>query len=138
MKKWEKRASLNLVFILSLKRKKSLEVALLSDKKASQFSDVPLKIIKDNRYLIVYFILLIFTNALPGSDNSSRLKYVDITPVFKKDDISDKINYRPISIIPNLTKIYERFMQTQVYPYLNQLFSSVSVNSGKDLKLSIS
>lgn len=115
-----------------------MEIALLSDKKASQFSDVPLKIIKDNRYLIVYFILLIFTNALPGSDNSARLKYVDITQVFKKDDISDKINYRPISIIPNLTKIYQRFMQTQVYPYLNQLFASVSVNSGKDLKLSIS
>ena len=33
------------------------EVALLSDKKASQASDIPLKVIKENRDLIAYFIL---------------------------------------------------------------------------------
>ena len=41
----------------------------------------------------------------------------------KKDDKTDKTNYRPISILPNLSKIYERFMQNQMYPYLNQIFS---------------
>ena len=52
-----------------------------------------------------------------------ELKYADITPIFKKDDKADKTNYRPISILPNLSKIYERFMQNQMYPYLNQIFS---------------
>ena len=33
------------------------EVALLSDKKASQASDIPVKIIKENGDLIAYFIL---------------------------------------------------------------------------------
>ena len=33
------------------------EVALLSDKKASQASDIPIKIIKENRDLIAYLIL---------------------------------------------------------------------------------
>ena len=31
--------------------------------------------------------------------------------------------YRPISILPNLSKIYEQFRQNQMYPYLNQIFS---------------
>ena len=39
------------------------EVALLSDKKASQASDIPVKIIKENRDLIAYFILHNFNNA---------------------------------------------------------------------------
>ena len=99
------------------------EVALLSDKKASQASDIPVKIIKENRDLIAYFILHNFNNALSCSEYPASLKYADITPIFKKDDKTDKTNYRPISILPNLSKIYERFMQNQMYPYLKQIFS---------------
>ena len=99
------------------------EVALLSDKKASQASDIPVKIIKENRDLIAYFILHNFNNALSCSEYPASLKYADITPIFKKDDKTDKTNYRPISILPNLSKIYERFMQNQMYSYLNQIFS---------------
>ena len=57
------------------------------------------------------------------SEYPASLKYADITPIFKKDDKTDKTNYRPISILPNLSKIYKRFMQNQMYPYLNQIFS---------------
>ena len=57
------------------------------------------------------------------SEYPASLKYANITPIFKKDDKTDKTNYRPISILPNLSKIYERFMQNQMYPYLNQIFS---------------
>ena len=71
------------------------EVALLSDKKASQTSDIPIKIIKENRDLIEYFIL--------------HLKHADITPIFKNDDKTDKANSGPRSVLPNLSKIYEQF-----------------------------
>ena len=57
------------------------------------------------------------------SEYPASLKYADITPIFKKDDKTDKTNYRLISILPNLSKIYERFMQNHMYPYLNQIFS---------------
>ena len=86
------------------------EVALLSDKKASQASDIPVKIIKENRDLIAYIILHNFNNTLSCSEYPASLKYADITPIFEKDDKTDKTNYRPISILPNLSKIYERFM----------------------------
>ena len=99
------------------------EVALLSDEKASQASDIPVKIIKENRNLIAYFILHNFNNALSCSEYPASLKYADITPIFKNDDKTDKTNYSPVSILPNLSKIYEQFMQNQMYPYLNQIFS---------------
>ena len=57
------------------------------------------------------------------SEYPASLKYADITPIFKKDDKTDKTNFRPIRVLPNLSKIYERFMQNQMYPYLNQIFS---------------
>ena len=80
-------------------------------KKASQALDIPVKTIKGNWDLISYFILHNFNNALSCSESRASLKCEDITPIFKKDDQTDKTNYRPISIPPNLSKIYERFMQ---------------------------
>ena len=57
------------------------------------------------------------------SEYPASFKNADITPVFKKVDKTDKTNYRTIGILPKLGKIYERFMQNQMYPYLNQIFS---------------
>ena len=42
------------------------------------------------------------------------MKYADVTPIHKKDDITDKTNYRPISVLPNLSKVYERLMYNHI------------------------
>ena len=52
------------------------------------------------------------------------MKYADVTPIHKKDDKTDKENYRPISILPNLSKVYVRLMYNQIYPYFDTLFSN--------------
>ena len=96
------------------------KVNKLSIKKASQTLDIPVKIIKENKDLISHFVYNNFNNALSSSQYPNGLKYADVTPVFKKDDKSDKSNYRPISILPNL---YERIIQNHIYPYLNKNFS---------------
>ena len=36
-----------------------------------------------------------------------KLKTGDITPAFKIGDKHDKLNYRPVSILPILSKVYE-------------------------------
>ena len=36
-----------------------------------------------------------------------RLKLADVSPVFKNGDRNDKLNYRPVSILPTISKIYE-------------------------------
>ena len=51
------------------------------------------------------------------------MKYVDVTPIHKKDDKTDKTNYRPISILPNLSKVYERLIYNQISPYFDSVFS---------------
>ena len=44
-----------------------------------------------------------------------------ITPLFKKEGSrSDPSNYRPISIIPVVAKIFERIIYDQLYHYLNE------------------
>ena len=51
------------------------------------------------------------------------LKQADIKPVYKKDSRNEKENYRPLSILPNLSKIYERCMYTQMKKYFGPILS---------------
>ena len=44
----------------------------------------------------------------------NELKIADITPIFKKDDPLDKTSYRPISILPTVSRIFERILFSQL------------------------
>ena len=48
-----------------------------------------------------------------------ELKVAKVTPIFKKGDRSDPGNYRPISILPTISKLYERHVASQIYEYLS-------------------
>ena len=41
----------------------------------------------------------------------------------KKDDKTDKTNYRPISILPNQSKVYQRLMYNQIYSFFDSVLS---------------
>ena len=77
---------------------------------------------KGNKDLISYFVYNKFNKALSRSQYPNSLKYAYVTLAFKMDDKSDKSSYGPISILPNPSKVYERIMQNQFYPYLNNFF----------------
>ena len=51
------------------------------------------------------------------------MKHADVKPVFKKDSQTDKKNYRPISILPNVSKIHERCINKQLEEYFQALLS---------------
>ena len=65
------------------------------------------------------------------------MKYTKVTPSHKKDDKTDKENYRPISILPNLSIVFERIMYNQIYQYFQILFSKFQSGFRKGLMHSI-
>ena len=77
------------------------ELNKLKSKKASQKTDIPIKIVKENVDIISHFLYDNFNNSLSCSTFPTAMKYADVTPIHKKDDKTDKTNYRPISILPN-------------------------------------
>lgn len=48
------------------------------------------------------------------------LKIASVIPVFKKGDPDDINNYRPISLLPIISKIFEKIMKTQITEYLER------------------
>ena len=62
--------------------------------------------------------------AFSSSKFPQSLKKARVTPVFKKEDKFLKKNYRPISILPAFSKIYERIMHDQLSSYFDGIFDS--------------
>ena len=52
------------------------------------------------------------------------MKRADITPVHEKDSKSEENNYRPVSILSNISKVYERIMFKQTSEFFESSFSS--------------
>ena len=89
------------------------EIFSLGLSKASQDTDIPRKIIKDNADVSSDFLPSGFNNSIRISIFPSSLKQAIITRVFKRADKSLKENYRPVSILPNISKIFERSLFKQ-------------------------
>ena len=47
-------------------------------------------------------------------------KLSKVIPLFKKGDSSLLVNYRPISLLPTISKVFERVIHDQMYEYFNQ------------------
>ena len=93
------------------KEKKFLKILSLDSTKASQDTDIPTKIIKDNADTFSDFLLSGFNNSVSTSIFLSSLNQAIITPVFNKGDKTLKENYRPVSILPVTSKIFNLFLE---------------------------
>ena len=52
-----------------------------------------------------------------------NLKLADVKPIFKKKDPLDKANYRPVSVLPPVSKICKRLMQKQINEHIKNKLS---------------
>ena len=53
------------------------------------------------------------------------MKIANITPVHKKDEPTDKKNYRPVSVLPLLSKVFERLLYDQLSDYLEKYLNTL-------------
>ena len=95
----------------------------LDNCKGQQQDDIPTKIIKENSDIFGNFVTENFSYALAKGRFPNSLKQADIKPIHKKNSRTEKENYRPVSILPNLSKIYEKCMYEQIYDFFEPLFS---------------
>ena len=99
------------------------EINRLNKNKASRKSDIPIKIIHDDVDIFADFIAESFKGAIKTSNFSNCLKLADITPLHKKWRKDNKENYRPVRILPALSKIFERTLFEQISVFFDKFLS---------------
>ena len=108
----QKKAQINFCFKEVSIEETQKEVLNLNNKKASQNSDIPTKIIKENSDIFGKALCSFINDSIKSFTFPSCLKEADITPIHKKGKKDKKENYRPVSILPVLSKILERIAYT--------------------------
>ena len=61
--------------------------------------------------------------ALKTGSFPDSLKCVNVRPIYKKRTLLIKKNYRPVSILPLLSKVYERVIYEQESNYFKPFFN---------------
>ena len=97
------------------------EILASEASKATQSDDMPTKVIKNNSDIFSKFFQANPNNTIETSTFPKQLKYDDVKRVFQKDSQTDKENYRPVSILSNVSKIFERCLNKQLQEYFQAL-----------------
>ena len=88
-------------------------------RKATGLDKIPCKLLKIAADIVAPSLTSIFNQSISVGIFPIDWKLARVSPVFKKGKKSDLNNYRPISVIPIVAKIFEQIIYNQLYKYLN-------------------
>ena len=91
----------------------------LKNKNSSGKDEISNKLLKSIKDEIAKPLTIIINQSLKTGVFPDALKIAKVKPLYKKGDNFCLNNYRPISLLPTISKIFERVMFTQLYSYLN-------------------
>jgi hypothetical protein len=92
----------------------------LKNSKACDIYDVSALIIKPNAQYIANPITHIFNASVDEGVFPCLLKIGKVIPVYKKDDPLNISNYRPISLLPIISKVFEQPILIRLNKFLNK------------------
>ena len=100
----------------------------LNISKASQQSDIPTKILIENSEYFSFYFHKNINYCLEQSLFPHDLKLADVAPVYKKKFKASQDNYRSVSILSNIPKIYERCIYDQIQTYFDNILPKYHVD----------
>ena len=101
-----------------------IEINALNDKKSGTFMNIPVKRLKEVGDIVAGVLSEIWNEEIIRNKKFAvELKVADITPLHKKLETIYKENYRPVSLLPLVSKIFERLMLKQMKPFIEIFLS---------------
>ena len=92
----------------------------LDVKKATGLDGISSRLLKAGAGPLTSPLTMLFNNSISSGQVPQKWKLSRVTPLFKEGSRDDVNNYRPISVIPVVMKIFERLIHNQLYAFLTQ------------------
>jgi len=91
----------------------------LKNKKSSGIDGISTKLIKTLKNEITKPLSVLINKSLAEGVFPKELKIAKIIPIYKAKDRDSLNNYRPISLLPSISKIYEKVVFKRLYTFLD-------------------
>ena len=95
----------------------------LDPKKATGYDKIPPRTLRDGADALAYPLSVLINKIIDSGSVPAAWKLAEICPIFKKDDPHDKSNYRPVSILVTLDKVFEKCLARQLSDYFSSILS---------------
>ena len=92
----------------------------LKNSSSSDYNGIPVKVIKQCSTELSHILTYINNQSMSDGIFPDQLKIAKVTPIHKAGDIKCLANYRPISVLPALSKISEKLVYERLLEYLNK------------------
>ena len=92
----------------------------MKNKLSTGIDNISNKIIKSAMHLLYKPLTLIINQMIQNNIYPNALKVSKVIPIYKKGDKLLFSNYRPISLLPSLSKIFEKIILIQLTEYLDK------------------
>ena len=99
-------------------------IADFDTKKATTFNNIPGKCLKDHAKTYSTTITELVNKTSTTSIYSDKLKIADLYPIHKKGSRNAAGNYRPVSVFPYMSKLFERNLKEQIGSGMEQFLSN--------------
>ena len=90
----------------------------LCKSKSTGLDKISAKLLRECADLIAESLCTIFNQSIVSGIFPDEWKLSKVVPLFKQGNRSDLSNYRPISVIPVVAKVFERIIYDQLYNHL--------------------
>ena len=85
---------------------------------ATGLDGIPCKLLKLSSSIVGSSLAYIFKSCIDTEIYPNEWKIAKVTPLFKKGSKRELGNYRPMSVLPLVSKIFEKITYRQLYDYL--------------------
>ena len=86
----------------------------LNSKISSRYVAIPAIILKQTIEVHLKYLTITINHSLKESAFPDELKQSEVIPIYQKLDSSQKENYRPVSLLPHISKVFERVIYKQI------------------------
>jgi hypothetical protein len=94
-------------------------IQTLQSKLSSGIDSIPTKLLKSTPDNMLIAISHVFNLSFTTGTFINEFKVAKVIPIFKKGNTEIMSNYRPISLLPSMSKILEKLMHKRLYSFLN-------------------
>lgn len=92
----------------------------LRNTQSEGYDGISTKILKICKDELVHVLVFLINLSLQTGKFPEKLKVSIVKPLFKKGDKKDMSNYRPIAILPVISKIFEKVMHQQITAFFDK------------------